>query len=94
MRARVLTLTSRLDATAAMPLLDALLSRRGTPLDLRVDHVERVATLPLQVLLSAAATWRADGHRLRLTGHSDVLDEAVRTLGLTLDDLTAEGGAG
>ena len=43
---------------------------------------------------TAAATWRADGHRLRLTGHSDVLDEAVRTLGLTLDDLTAEGGAG
>lgn len=94
MRARVLTLTPRLDATAAMPLLDALLVRRGTPLDLRVDHVERVTTSPLQVLLSAAATWRSDGHRLRLTGRSEVLDEAVQTLGLTLDDLTAEGRAG
>ena len=61
MRAKTLTMAARLDATAAKPLLDALLTRRGAPLDLRIDHVERITTSSLQVLLSAAATWRADG---------------------------------
>ena len=93
MRAKTLTMAARLDATAAKPLLDALLTRRGAPLDLRIDHVERITTSPLQVLLSAAATWRADGHRLRLTGCSEVLSEAVQSLGLSLDDLTAEGSS-
>lgn len=94
MRARTLTLNSRLDATAATSLLNALLTKRGAPLDLRVDQVERITTPALQVLLSAAVTWRADGHRLRLTSSSEALAEAVRTLGLTLGDLTSEGATG
>ncbi|HRO16474.1 MAG TPA: STAS domain-containing protein [Paracoccus sp. (in: a-proteobacteria)] len=94
MGARTLTLPGRLDATAAAPLRETLMSLRGAALDLRADQVERIGTPPLQVLLSAAATWRADGCRLRLTDPSEALDEAVRTLGLALDDLTAEGPTG
>jgi chemotaxis protein CheX len=91
MRARTMTLPERLDHTAAKPLAEALLAKRGGPLDLRVGRLERVATAPLQVLLSTAATWRADGHRLRLSGRSPVLEDALQALGLTLDTLTAEG---
>ncbi len=41
MGTRVLTLSARLDATAAGPLAEALLAKRGRPLDLRVGQVER-----------------------------------------------------
>ena len=55
MGARILTLPAQLDATA---LAEALLAKRGRPLDLRAGQVELVGTAALQVLLSAAATWR------------------------------------
>ena len=93
MRARSMTLPDRLDAASARPLADALLAKRGAPLDLRVGLVERISTASLQVLLSAAVTWRVDGHRLRLTGQSPALDESLRILGLSPDALAAEGNA-
>lgn len=93
MRSRVIELPQRLDPLEAGALAQAILAKRGAPLDLKVGKVERVATPALQVLLSAAVTWRADGHRLRLTGRSEALEEAARTLGLALDAFAAEGTA-
>lgn len=86
---RFMPLPARLVDAAA--LAEALLSRRGQPLELQAGEVQQVGTAAIQVLLSAAATWRADGHSLRLTPPSAVLDDALATLGLHPDALTYEG---
>lgn len=91
MTAQRLDLPPRLLPGEAAPLAQALLQRRGRALDLRVGQVELVSTQALQVLLSAARTWRGDGHRLRPTGRSPALEDALRQLGLGLDAITAEG---
>ncbi|TNC72351.1 STAS domain-containing protein [Rubellimicrobium roseum] len=86
-----LDLPERLDLAATCTLAKDLIARRGGPLDLNAAAVARIGTPGLQVLLSAARTWRADGQILRLTDASPVLQEAVRTLGLDLAELCAEG---
>lgn len=68
-----------LDLKAAAPLLQALLTRRGANLVIDASSVEQVGGLCLQILLSARATWDADGNRLRVDGLSD---HVAATLGL------------
>ncbi|WP_287799477.1 STAS domain-containing protein, partial [Acidiphilium sp.] len=51
-----------LDLKAASPLAQALLARRGGDLRIDAGAVERLGGQCLQVLLSARATWEADGH--------------------------------
>ncbi|MBP1807574.1 STAS domain-containing protein [Rubellimicrobium aerolatum] len=88
-----LDLPERLDLAAVGALAQELLSHRGCPLDVNASTVARIGTPGLQVLLSAARTWRSDGHGFRLSNPSPVIEEAARTLGIELDDLMAEGGA-
>lgn len=75
----------------AAALAESLLTRRGKSLELRAGQVEQVGTAALQVLLSAAATWRKDGHSLRLAESSPALDIALTTLGIAPEALTSEG---
>ena len=55
------TLGAALDMTAAGPLTKELLAVRGKPVALDASNVIRVGGQCLQVLLSAQATWAADG---------------------------------
>jgi chemotaxis protein CheX len=66
---------------AAAPLRMALIERRGGDLDLDGGEVQRLNGLCLQVLLSAAKTWEADGARLRLIDPSEPLMQTLHTAG-------------
>ena len=87
----ILPLPARLDAAATADLRQALLVRRGQPLELQAGDVERVSTPAVQVLLAAARTWAADGQAFRLADAAPALQDAARCLGLSLDAFTAEG---
>lgn len=81
-----MTLAGELDIKAAAPLLAELMAARGAAMALDASQVERVGGQCLQVLLSAAATWAAEGARLTLENPSPAFAEAVRTAGLDLAD--------
>lgn len=66
-----LALPARLDLPAAAPLAAALLARRGAALRLDASACRSIGTPGLQVLLSAAATWRAAGEALVITGFTE-----------------------
>ncbi len=70
-----------LDLKAAGPLKAALIERRGHPLELDAADVQRMGGLCLQVLLSAAATWREEGHSLRIGPRSEAFMDALRLFG-------------
>lgn len=84
-----LMLTRVLDLRAATPLAEDLLAMRGRPVAIDASQVERLGGLCLQVLLSGAATWRADGMPLRFADVSEVFDEQLALFGVALPDLSA-----
>ena len=88
-----LLLAEVLDLTAAAPLAQAILARRGSALSLDASKVHRVGAQCLQVLLAAAQTWRTDGMRLSLDKPSEEFVEGSRLLGITLDQHLAEAEA-
>ena len=69
-----------LDFAAATPLRQELANLRGEPLELDGSSVERLGGLCLQVLLSAQATWAADGQAFRIVGPSTAFVDAVRLM--------------
>ena len=79
-----MTLASELDIKAAAPLAAGLIAARGADLVLDASQVERVGAQCLQVLLSAAATWSADGQELAIEQPSAAFADAVRIAGLDL----------
>lgn len=70
-----------LDLKAAQSLRGALLERRGHPLELDAADVQRLGGLCLQILLAAAATWRADGFAMRVGPRSEAFLDALRLFG-------------
>jgi chemotaxis protein CheX len=89
-----LQLPEVLDLTAAAPLAQSLLSRRGAGLTVDASRVRRVGTPCLQVLLAAAATWKAEGVEFRVTKPTEEFLEGGRLLGIGLDeDMNGRGRA-
>lgn len=80
-------LPESLDSAAAVALAEALRGARGEPLTLEAAGVRRLGGLCAQVLLSAAASWRADGCALSVADPSPEFVEALRLLGLGPDSL-------
>jgi chemotaxis protein CheX len=76
-----LKLSETLDLCAASSLTEALRAARGQDLELDASDVRRVGGQCLQVLLSATATWAADGHALTLSSPSSDFVEGVTLLG-------------
>ncbi|WP_395665409.1 STAS domain-containing protein [Methylocella sp.] len=85
--AQIVELAATLDLMAAAPLAAELLAARGAELLIDGSRVERLGGLCLQALLSAAATWRADGARLALVDASPEMLEAFACFGVDPDDL-------
>lgn len=84
-----MTLASELDIKAAGPLAAELLAARGKDIALNASQIERIGGQCLQVLLSAAATWAADGAELAIEEPSPAFVDAVQTAGLELTHFTA-----
>ncbi|WP_374574333.1 STAS domain-containing protein [Phenylobacterium sp.] len=79
--AATVSLPAILDLQAADPLRAEILSLRGRPLDIDASQVSRLGGLCLQVLLSARATWEADGLSLRIDQPSDAFIEQMAAFG-------------
>lgn len=94
MSAATYDLPDNLGSSAARDLATALLTQRGQPLTLNAANVRRLGAQCTQVLLSAAATWRADGAALSIHDPSPEFQEAMRLLGLSEQALTAPALAG
>lgn len=86
-----LKLASELDITAAAPLAAELVGLRGNDLSVDASGVVRVGGQCLQVLLSAAATWEADGTKLELVEPSEDFLTALRTVGLDIAQFSTRG---
>lgn len=80
------------DLLFAAPLRDMLVFDIGAGRPVRLDGgaVERVATVCLQILVSAARAARQAGVEFRLERPSSVLAEAIADLGLTKELLTED----
>lgn len=77
----VIALAGTLDLVAAVPLAMLLLKRRGSNVSLDASAVRSLGGQCLQVLLSAIATWRTDGHRLDIVSPSTEFSDALTLLG-------------
>src|SRR5690606_23315272 len=84
-----ITLPDELDIRAAAPLAAQLSAARGNELTLNLSQVERVGAQCMQVLLSAAATWSADGVELALEDPSPAFVDAAAIAGPDLSRFTA-----
>jgi chemotaxis protein CheX len=80
-----LQLPDTLDLVAAKPLAQALLERRGADVAIDASSVLRVGAQCVQVLLSAASTWTADGHSLAIVNRSPGFVEGLQLLGIAGD---------
>ncbi len=89
--AEPLMLPECLDSSAAADVKDKLLERRGNPLVVDASQVRRVGAQSLQILVSAARTWAADGLSYRLTNPSSEFLDTIALVGLPRQDLLLEG---
>lgn len=78
---KTVVLPAVIGAGEAGSLREELLAARGHMVDLDGAGVARLGGLGLQVLLSAHATWKQDGQRLRLVQPSDALLQSLDLLG-------------
>lgn len=88
--ATVFVLPARMDASTLPQTHTDLLSRRGADLDLEASQVDRFGAQALQLVVSAFATWREDGFRLRVIDPSDAVRTGFDQLGFA-SDLDAHG---
>lgn len=76
-----LKLPQTVDIGVLDPLRENILAYRDTPVRIDASKVERIGSLGLQLLMSAAATWRQSNVSLRIDDPSDALVSAARTAG-------------
>ena len=76
-----LRLADVLDPAGAATLTSQLVALRGQRVVLDASAVERVGGLGLQVLLSARATWEADGRPFAVVTPSVAFQDAVALSG-------------
>lgn len=80
---RIVELPAALDLKAAGPLAAELLARRGGELRVDASRVRRLGGQCLQVLLSAALTWKADETPFALVRPSPDFVDGLNQLGIS-----------
>lgn len=91
--AAILVLGERLDLTAAAPLAAAIRTHRDRPIRLDAGAVSHLGGLCLQVLLAAAADWRARGLGWSVAPRSRTFDQALEVFAIAPGRIGAEPGA-
>ncbi|NDR58105.1 STAS domain-containing protein [Aliiruegeria sabulilitoris] len=86
-----LALPARLDLPAATPLAEAITALRGQDLRMSAEAVTHLGTPGLQVLLSAARSWAADGKSFSLQPCSEAFTEQLSIFGIDSAALSAPG---
>jgi chemotaxis protein CheX len=80
--ARTLQLAGVLDLMAAAPLAKSLAEGRGGDVVIDASQVQHVGAQCLQVLLSAASTWSAEGTSLRIINRSSGFATGLELVGI------------
>ena len=75
------TLPAVVDFASAAALRSGLLEHRGSDLEVDAAAVQRIGGLGLQILLSAARSWRSDGLKFAITGASTPFNEVLSLTG-------------
>ena len=84
---RTIELPDALDLPVAASLAESLLKLVGEDLAIDASKVQRLGASCLQVLLSAARTWRAESTSLTLVHGSERFIDDLRLLGFTPETL-------
>jgi chemotaxis protein CheX len=79
-----------LDIRAASPLTGELLNARGRHLTIDASNVRKLGAQCVQVLLSARATWTADGYSLVVIEPSESFLDSLQTLGVAIADISEQ----
>lgn len=80
---RILKLPEILDLNAASRLHEQVLAHRGENIDVDASEVSRVGAQCVQVLLSAAQTWRSDHQSFVIAQASDAFIKTLQLLGIS-----------
>lgn len=88
--APVLDLPEVLDLKAAAPLAIAFLERRGAEIVVDASRVEKLGGQCLQVLLSAAFTWKADEVPFGVVAASAGFLDGLALLGIPAGELVEQ----
>lgn len=75
-------LSGELDIAATTALKAELLEAGEAPVRINASQVERVGTQCVQLLLSAATSWREQGRDFAITDRSDAFESALDQLGI------------
>jgi chemotaxis protein CheX len=75
-------LPETLNLSAAAPLARALLEQRGRDVVIDASQVQHLGAQCLQVLLSAASTWRAEKASLRIADRSAGFARGLEVFGI------------
>ena len=84
---RTIELPEAMDLPAAGSLAESLLKLVGEDLAIDASKVQRLGASCLQVLLSAARTWKAEKTSLTLANGSERFIDDLRLLGFTPETL-------
>jgi len=79
---RTLDLPRRFDAVAAKRLIATLGESRGSALEIDASAVENMSALGIEVIISAARQWQADGQPFTLLRQSKRFVGTCHTLGI------------
>lgn len=74
-------LPKTLDFGAVSDVATQLLALRGDAVQLDAGAVEKLTALGVEMLMSAAAQWRADGHAFAIVNWSEAALDTLMTLG-------------
>lgn len=85
-----LSLAAVLDLNEASALRGKLVSMRGSNLKIDASGVERMGTLCVQVLMSAAKTWDEDKLSFTFSKVSDAFQKTMQLIGVNIDHLLAK----
>ena len=80
---RILKLPEVLDLNAASRLHEQVLAHKGEDIDIDASEVTRVGAQCVQVLLSAALSWRSDEQSLKVGKASDAFVKTLQLLGIS-----------
>lgn len=79
---RVVVLPECCDTGGARAILNDFIAARGAPVEVDASAVSRTGAQALQVIVSAARTWEADGCEFKIVRPSDEFISSISLLGL------------
>ncbi len=79
---RVVILPECCDTNAARAIMSEFISARGASVEVDASGVSRAGAQSLQVIVSAARTWEADGCEFKIVRPSDEFINSITLLGL------------